>query len=566
MARKSRKTTNVKITGVINENHSQERKVFVTAIYARLSIENSGNSNNRESIENQIQICKDYLKKHPELKLYDIYKDNGETGTNFERPAFKRLIDDVKSGIVNCIVVKDLSRFGRNYIEAGEYIEKIFPFLGVRFIAITDGFDNKTSVNTETALMIPFKNMINDAYAKDISRKIISSLRAKQEQGDFLPAQPPYGYLKSKENNNYEIDPKTAPYVKMIFKWKVDGLSNLEISNKLNQINAITPTMRKIELGLKKQKGNEQHTWLRNNSTITRILRNPTYTGNLVYGRKIVSLCQGIKKHETSKEEWLLFPNRHEAIISQELFDNVQKIMDRSKQKINEKTANSHIERMQIQNLFHNKIYCGDCGRKMILVKRKNPYTKKYTYNYAHFECCGYSNRLCSSHYIQYLNIYKTVLCFIQSQLNIWTEQKTILNKNSSSKKKLSCDLKDIEMQLEKLNQKRSYLFENFAEGILDEKEYLFVKEKYDLQVIEVQKQLQTITEKNKEVEDVLSKRNPWLIALNNIENITDLNQDIIDMMINKIKIYENLTIEIELNYKEEKAIFEKILNRLMEE
>ena len=202
MARKSRKNT-----GAVIETPVQTSNYFSTAIYVRLSIENSGKDDDGDSIANQISFCKAYLAEHTDLKLYDIYEDNGEKGTNFDRPAFKRMMDDIRGGKVKCVLVKDLSRFGRDYIEAGEYLEKIFPFMGIRFISITDGYDSLTSDGAESALMIPLKNMINDVYAKDISRKIITSFRARQEKGEFLPAFAPYGYVKSKEvAYRYEVD------------------------------------------------------------------------------------------------------------------------------------------------------------------------------------------------------------------------------------------------------------------------------------------------------------------------------------------------------------------------
>lgn len=180
MARKSRKNV-CQTTEPVSETSVR----YETGIYARLSIENSGKDDDGDSIANQISFCREYLEGQRDLKLYDIYEDNGKKGTNFERPEFQRLMDDVRSGKVKCILVKDLSRFGRDYIEAGQYLEKIFPFLGVRFISITDGYDSLTADDAEGALMIPLKNMINDVYTKDISRKIITSFRARQEKGSF---------------------------------------------------------------------------------------------------------------------------------------------------------------------------------------------------------------------------------------------------------------------------------------------------------------------------------------------------------------------------------------------
>lgn len=247
MARKSRKNQSVQVK--IPE--APAVRTFSTAIYVRLSIENSGKDDDGDSIENQTGICQEYVDARPYLNLYGIYSDNGEKGWKFDRPEFTRLMDDVKSGKVDCIVVKDLSRFGRDYIETGNYLEKIFPFLGVRFISITDNFDSFTCDDAKSALMIPLKNMVNDVYAKDISRKIITSFRQRQETGDFLPGNPPYGYIKSKERQfRYDVDEKVAPFIRMLFEWKAAGVSHSEMAKRLNDMGAVTPARRKIELGI----------------------------------------------------------------------------------------------------------------------------------------------------------------------------------------------------------------------------------------------------------------------------------------------------------------------------
>ena len=320
MARKSRKNT-----GAVIEAPVQISNYFPTAIYVRLSIENSGKDDDGDSIAKQISFCKAYLAEHTDLKLYDIYEDNGEKGTNFDRPEFKRMMDDIRSGKVKCVLVKDLSRFGRDYIEAGEYLEKIFPFMGIRFISITDGYDSLNCDDAESALMIPLKNMINDVYAKDISRKIITSFRARQEKGEFLPAFAPYGYVKSKEvAYRYEIDQETAPYVRMIFEWKAEGVSHNEICKRLNDMGAVTPARRKVDLGIWRAEKYKHTVW--HGRTIIDIMKNPTYTGCIVYGRIPKSLYEGIKMHRAPEEEWRYVPDAHEPIISQELFDKVQKM------------------------------------------------------------------------------------------------------------------------------------------------------------------------------------------------------------------------------------------------
>jgi len=220
MARKSRRQDQ---TAQVSAPVRAEQRIS-SAIYARLSVENGGKDDDGESIEMQVEICREYIKGHPEMRLYKVYSDNGRTGTDFDRPGFVEMMADVRIGIVNCIVVKDLSRFGRDYVEAGNYLEKVFPFLGVRFISVTDRYDSLTADVSDAGMMIPLKNMMNAAYAKDISRKIISSVHARQETGDYVPAFPPYGYIKSEEGEHrYVVDPEPAEIIRQIFRMRADG-------------------------------------------------------------------------------------------------------------------------------------------------------------------------------------------------------------------------------------------------------------------------------------------------------------------------------------------------------
>ena len=242
MARKSRKDQAETYNTAV-----YTRVDFSTALYARLSVEDN-NIEFGNSIELQREMLTDFVSKQEDMSLYDIYCDNGFTGTNFERDSFIRMMDDIKDGKINCVVVKDLSRFSRNYIEAGNYIEKIFPFMGVRFVSINDGYDSEK--NAPTDIMVTLRNIVNDAYVKDISGKIKSMFETKQNNGDFIGWSAPYGFLKSEDNNNrLVIDPETAPIAKQIYEWKADGIGFATISRKLNEMGIPSPRQRNIALG-----------------------------------------------------------------------------------------------------------------------------------------------------------------------------------------------------------------------------------------------------------------------------------------------------------------------------
>ena len=562
MARKSRKNT-----GAVIEAPVQISNYFPTAIYVRLSIENSGKDDDGDSIANQISFCKVYLAEHTDLKLYDIYEDNGEKGTNFDRPEFKRMMDDIRSGKVKCVLVKDLSRFGRDYIEAGEYLEKIFPFMGIRFISITDGYDSLNCDDAESALMIPLKNMINDVYAKDISRKIITSFRARQEKGEFLPAFAPYGYVKSKEvAYRYEIDQETAPYVRMIFEWKAEGVSHNEICKRLNDMGAVTPARRKVDLGIWRAEKYKHTVW--HGRTIIDIMKNPTYTGCIVYGRIPKSLYEGIKMHRAPEEEWRYVPDAHEPIISQELFDKVQKMFADRAEKFKAKMDENAPLRELVTNHFKGKIYCGDCGKRMRFVK---PTDKRYPVDQDHavYVCGGYLDSgysRCSRHSIRYPVVADAVLAAINMQLELALKQEQLIRQmRGSAREKNLIDkyvgqINYLSQELKKTNSKREALFENFAEGILDEAEYQFAKKKYDEEAKEIEKKLTVEKAKKVQLDDILSLSNEWLDAIYKAENITEIDAGLVKHLVSSVKIFEDNRVEVELYFGDQRNIFNRII------
>lgn len=565
MARKSRKNVNQKVDSTI-----VTASYTMTGIYVRLSIENSGKDDDGDSIENQTSICKEYVEEHPDLKLYDIYEDNGKKGTNFDRPEFNRLMDDIRAGKVKCVLVKDLSRFGRDYIEAGEYLEKIFPFLGVRFISITDGYDSLTAGDAEGALMIPLKNMINDVYAKDISRKIITSFRARQEKGEYLPAFPPYGYVKSKTKAyRYEVDEEVAPYVRMIFEWKVAGVSHSEICKRLNDMGAVTPARRKVELGIWHAEKYKHTIW--HGRTIIDIMKNATYTGTLVYGRMPKSLYQGIKCHRAKPDEWRCIPDAHEAIVSQELFDKVQKIFDERSERMQKKWAESKQVRDKIVNLFVKRIYCGDCGKRMRFVKGNNALRDKNFY-YTNYVCGGYLDsgyRNCTRHSIRYQDVVDAVFAAMQVQMEYALNQEKMMHKLRGTAKERNlidqyvAKVNYLTQELKKINSRREGLFESFAEGILDEADYQYAKKSYDKEYASLEKQLSEAKSRKKELDGVLTANNEWLQAMHKVEDATELDQDLVNALVKKVLIYEDNRVEVEFKFREQKDVLDRIFREM---
>lgn len=306
-----------------------DTEIFRTAIYLRLSLEDNGKKDG-DSMENQQKMLLDYVVSRPYLMLVDTYMDNGYTGTDFSRPEFSRMMDDVKAGKINCIVVKDLSRLGRNYVEAGDYLEKVFPFLNVRFIAVNDHYDS-AFLTSGDQLGASLKNIVNDMYAKDISRKITSAMKAKRLRGDYIGNYAPYGYLKDPENPSHLIiDQEIAPIVVEIFEMRATGAGIATIARALNEKGYPSPGRLRFERGIitnNNKKGTDLP-W--NRHVLTELLRNVVYIGNLAQGRSTQCLYKGIAYHWTDPSEWDVVEHTHEPIISMELWERAQSVDKRN--------------------------------------------------------------------------------------------------------------------------------------------------------------------------------------------------------------------------------------------
>ncbi len=302
--------------------HEEDRS-YNTAVYARLSVEDGGRSK-EESIENQVEFLKAYLRDKTELTLAGIYRDNGYSGTGFLRPGWNRLMEEVRAGRVNCILVKDLSRFGRNYIETGDYLEHIFPLLGVRFIAVNDRYDSSNREAGSDGMGIAVKNLVNDYYAREISCKVSAAARMKQKKGEYQGSHPPYGYLYSAEGTHrLVIDEETAPVIKQIFNLLLEGYSSSRAADFLNGSGILSPSCYFYRLGyLHSERYADEKPW--GVSTIGKIAANQVYLGHTVRGKTLESLCCGIPRHSIPEEERIIIPNTHEALISEELFHKVR--------------------------------------------------------------------------------------------------------------------------------------------------------------------------------------------------------------------------------------------------
>lgn len=349
MARKSRKNRETE------SGHKGRERVYNTAMYARLSVADNGGQG--DSIKNQIQIMQTYIDQHPELQVAYTFVDHGETGTDFRRPAFSDMMEAVKRGRINCIVVKDLSRFGRNYLETGNYLENIFPSLHVRFISVNDRFDSFHSEKSDM-LLVPLKSILHDMYAKDISEKVSSAIDVKKKAGKFLGKIPPYGYVRDEQDRyRLRIHSERAHIIRMIFAWRTEGLGPVSIARRLNEMGV--PTQFQIRHMEGHPDGKEQGVW--SGSAVSGILKNPCYTGCIVERKGSCLLCTGRGKETVPEAEWNLIAHTHEPIIEKEVFQKVQRMREESRKRRSRQPAGKSC-RQKTENLLRGMVRCGICG------------------------------------------------------------------------------------------------------------------------------------------------------------------------------------------------------------
>lgn len=537
-------------------------KMYRVGIYVRLSVENGGLGEDSESLNNQEQLLVDYVSGVPDLKLVKIYRDNGETGTEFNRPGFDMMMNDLRKGFINCIVVKDLSRFGRNYIETGEYIEKIFPFMGTRFISVLEHFDNTDPNASNKDLYVSLKNLMNEAYAKDKSMRICSAFEVKKRAGEFNVKNAPFGYkLSGNKKRPYLIDEPAASIVREIFELRLKGDSIRSIMQLMDE-KYPTPRQYLYEKGVLHQCRENSH-W--DITAIIRILNNRTYLGHMLSGKTVSRLYQGKKKAYISENQWEVVENVNEPIISREVFDAVQKLMqaegDRRRSFLG-KSKNP-------ENIFKGLIFCRECGRFMYRGRTKITATNIAWY----FGCSGYRNhkdRACSHmRTIREEKLKDAVLTFIKNQVKLADELMVriksfndgVQSSNQSNDSHLQAQ--DFQKQLDKLDLLLRSSFESYISEVISEEDYLFNKSKYETEIKSCKESLDSMSVSEKAIDVEGVRRNPYIVSLKKFSRARALTREMCIALIDRIEIDEENAITIYPKYRDEfSALYEMIEER----
>lgn len=521
-------------------------QVWNTCGYVRLSRED-GDKEESNSVTGQKDLIRDYMARHPELRECAMKVDDGFTGSNFDRPAFQEMMAEVKAGKINCIVVKDLSRFGRDHLEAGEYLERIFPFLGVRFIAINDNYDSMNSNSESDELIVPFKNLINEAYCRDTSIKIRSQLEIKRRRGDFIGSFAVFGYRKDPaDRHRLLVDEYAAEVVRDIFAWKLDGLSAGDIAARLSAAGIPTPMDYKQSQGMNYSTSfriKEKSEW--SAGMILRILKNPVYTGVLEQGRVTTPSYRVKRLVNKPREEWAIVENCHEAIINYYDFESVQKALA-----LDARTTESG----KAVDLFSGMVNCGECGGAMI--KKTVPSGKK---KYTYYVCATHKNeKTCFSHGIRDTALTEIVLEFLKKHIRDVIDLADLLAMTDTAQlqkakvQKLRERLDTKEAEIDRYQRLLRSLYESLADGLIDQSEYQNLKKCYTNRRAQAEEQADAIRLEMEQEINHSDQGLGWIEEFRRYQNIEVLDRSIVVRLIERVLIFRDRRVDIVYRWQNE--------------
>ncbi len=546
MARKSRKTIypisridDGQLCFDQNLKNNKGAELLPTGAYVRLSVENNGHETDG-SLKTQITLVESFVREHGELELTDTYIDNGVSGTKFDRPEFIRMMEDVKNGKIRCVVVKDLSRFGRDYLETGYYLETIFPLLNVRFIAITDNYDS-TREEDRNSIAAPIKNMVNDMYAKDYSRKQEAFREICKKTGRVMGNYAAFGYTFNPETKKMEIDQAVAPYVRMVFAWALAGVPRLEIAKRMNLLNAPTPA------SLDNQ--DIKNKW--QDSTITHMLYNPIYAGFHVMNKSKLSLYKGIGPLRTERKEWLCFPDFHEPYITMEDYESINAMIGEIKQERTERLKVREEIRAQMPDVFQGKVFCADCGRQMNY--GRGSHHRGYIDISFQYYRCRYSKKYakCSNKKVQQ-NYLKIVVM----------DQIRVLVKAACDKERLIREIREryakpgsrmpIERGISRLKERERITeekllkaYEDYADQLLNEEEFIAVKEKLTTEKREIEQKLEAQKSKLEELNRAIEQYEGLTARLERYMEIPEFDEKLVKELVSRIYVSDDGGVEV---------------------
>lgn len=520
MARKSRKTVSAPAA-------LKEEKVWKAALYIRLSVEL--NSRRGDSLETQRQIMEAYVALCPDIEIVEVYTDNGVTGRTFEREAFQQMLADLDCGRMNCVVVKDLSRLGRSAVDTGFYVEKYFPMHHIRFIAVNDQYDSEDDGSRGSHIIVPLKNMMNEAYAADISRKVRSQQHQAMLEGAFIGGRAPYGYQKDPDNcHKLVVNEDTAPAVRRIFQLIADGVSLNAVVKLLNESDIPTPGQYSASAGIiTNRRLIGSGAWHGRN--VMRILRDEVYTGDMVQGK---TRTVGHKQIPTDPREWIVVRGTHPPLISHELFHQVQAVLAKAAAK-----AKAADRVPYTKNILRGRIFCGCCGRNL---HRQRDHNRRYFYH------CISNERIrkgvCSAKgYVWETDLFNTILTLIRQEAETVIGNSLLLKQRDA---RFAVQKAETEQEIARLcretERNRAYqasLYQNYASGVLTQTEYAELKEGYRQKIQWAIERVQQLREQQRSLERRLNEYYTLAERLAAMDGDTTLTASLVEQTIERVTV-----------------------------
>lgn len=561
MARKSR-------VGTVTRQESFTEEEYRAGQYGRLSVED-GDDSEQNSIGNQNKICVNYLEHHPEIHLVDTYSDNGFTGMNYNRPDFKRMLHDLQSGRINCVVVKDISRLGRHFVMTSEFVERTFPEMGVRLICVNDEYDSADEDADTASLTMPLKMVMNDYYVKDISCKIRSSIDAKMAGGEYLPSAGsiPYGYLRNPELVTFDVDPETAPVVQRIYQLRLEQTSFNAISRILNGEEIPSPGRIRFLRGLTTNQKYENTLWSR--KTIRKILSDPVYIGSRIHGR-VKREKVGQKKTRRDQEDWQVIEHAHPPIISIDTFYQVQEINQKEQENRSKFEERAGFE-MDYRDLFRGRVFCAEC--KNVLGSAKGcarPDAK--TPSRIFFDCNGYrysSHTRCCSHYIRQETLMQTVTDTLNQQIRMAVDLECLAEEIQKMPRVVAhqssaeARYRVLVQKRRNLEEKMEHLLVDLTQRLIDRSEYAYIKTRYSQQYEELLVEETRAGEVMHALESAVNTSYQWIEMIRTYQKLPEINGDILDALIKRIEVTADRKVRVILRYSDPYAPITQFLEKV---
>lgn len=522
------------------------KDIYRTAVYLRLSREDDRDGES-DSIQNQRFLIREYLKNHSDLKFAEEFVDDGYSGTNLDRPGFQRMMKKIENKEIDCVIVKDLSRLGRNYIETGRLLRQFFPEKGIRFIAVNDNYDSIDPDDDMSSIIVPFKTIINDAYSRDISIKISSSLEAKRREGKCVSSFACYGYRKDlRDKNRIVIDDYAAGIVKMIFDMRFEGYSELRIAEKLNSMNVETPAEYKHSCGIGYNSGfrlKEDPSWYP--SMVRRILMNEVYTGTLVQGKtkKVNYMVKMMRPVE--KENWVRVPKAHEAIVSRETFDLVQELM-----KMDTRIAPQN----QTVSILSGLVKCADCGQNMTIHSAIQN-GKQYLY----YHCSTAKRKAgCAPHRISKQKLEQMVLNALNKQVETVIDMESYLRTideipyQEGLGKTLMMQMQKLFETVERYTNLKARLYIDLQDGVVSREDYQLLHTKFAGEILTAMNSRNALQEELKELEQKTPQELPWVSLYREYKDMEAMTRQMAISLIERIDVYDKTHIEVRFRFQDE--------------